>query len=220
MWCLPKVNQQFKERMEDVLNLYEKPYNFAEPVICVDEKSKQLLQDKQKPVKARKGKLRRADYEYRRNGTRNIFLSVEPKAGQRQLKVTRHRKKPDFAQFIKELSKKYSRTEKIHIVVDNLNTHFEKSFYETFSQTEADNILKKIEFHYTPKHASWLNMAEIELSIVGRQCLNRRIPTEEKLKQEIKYWQKYRNDKKLTIQWKFTVKDARKKFRYRANRQN
>ena len=140
--------------MEDVLNLYEKPYNFAEPVICVDEKSKQLLQDKQKPVKARKGKLRRADYEYRRNGTRNIFLSVEPKAGQRQLKVTRHRKKPDFAQFIKELSKKYSRTEKIHIVVDNLNTHFEKSFYETFSQTEADNILKKIEFHYTPKHAS------------------------------------------------------------------
>jgi len=206
--------------MEDVLNLYEKPYNFAEPVICVDEKSKQLLQDKQKPVKARKGKLRRADYEYRRNGTRNIFLSVEPKAGQRQLKVTRHRKKPDFAQFIKELSKKYSRTEKIHIVVDNLNTHFEKSFYETFSQTEADNILKKIEFHYTPKHASWLNMAEIELSIVGRQCLNRRIPTEEKLKQEIKYWQKYRNDKKLTIQWKFTVKDARKKFRYRANRQN
>jgi len=220
MWCLPKVNQQFKEKMEDVLNLYEKPYNFAEPVICVDEKSKQLLQDKQKPVKARKGKLRRADYEYRRNGTRNIFLSVEPKAGQRQLKVTRHRKKPDFAQFIKELSKKYSRTEKIHIVVDNLNTHFEKSFYETFSQTEADNILKKIEFHYTPKHASWLNMAEIELSIVGRQCLNRRIPTEEKLKQEIKYWQKYRNDKKLTIQWKFTVKDARKKFRYRANRQN
>jgi len=206
--------------MEDVLNLYEKPYNFAEPVICVDEKSKQLLQDKQKPVKARKGKLRRADYEYRRNGTRNIFLSVEPKAGQRQLKVTRHRKKPDFAQFIKELSKKYSRTEKIHIVVDNLNTHFEKSFYKTFSQTEADNILKKIEFHYTPKHASWLNMAEIELSIVGRQCLNRRIPTEEKLKQEIKYWQKYRNDKKLTIQWKFTVKDARKKFRYRANRQN
>jgi len=206
--------------MEDVLNLYEKPYNFAEPVICVDEKSKQLLQDKQKPVKARKGKLRRADYEYRRNGTRNIFLSVEPKAGQRQLKVTRHRKKPDFAQFIKELSKKYSRTEKIHIVVDNLNTHFEKSFYETFSQTEADNILKKIEFHYTPKHASWLNMAEIELSIVGRQCLNRRIPTEEKLKQEIKYWQKYRNDKKLTIQWKFTVKDAKKKFRYRANRQN
>ena len=206
--------------MEDVLNLYEKPYNFAEPVICVDEKSKQLLQDKQKPVKARKGKLRRADYEYRRNGTRNIFLSVEPKAGQRQLKVTRHRKKPDFAQFIKELSKKYSRTEKIHIVVDNLNTHFEKSFYETFSQTEADNILKKIEFHYTPKHASWLNMAEIELSIVGRQCLNRRIPTEEKLKQEIKYWQKYRNDEKLTIQWKFTVKDARKKFRYRANRQN
>jgi len=206
--------------MEDVLNLYEKPYNFAEPVICVDEKSKQLLQDKQKPVKARKGKLRRADYEYRRNGTRNIFLSVEPKAGQRQLKVTRHRKKPDFAQFIKELSKKYSRTEKIHIVVDNLNTHFEKSFYETFSQTEADNILKKIEFHYTPKHASWLNMAEIELSIVGRQCLNRRIPTEEKLKQEIKYWQKYRNDKKLTIQWKFTVKDARKKFRYRANNSN
>ncbi len=220
MWCVPKVDRQFKERMEDVLNLYEKPYNPAKPVICVDEKSKQLIQGTRKPLKAKKGSLKRADYEYRRNGTRNIFLSVEPKAGQRHLKVTRHRKKPDFAQFIKELSEKYGDAEKIHIVADNLNTHFGKSFFETFSQTEAEDILKRIKFHYTPKHASWLNMAEIELSIAGRQCLNRRIPMEEKLRQEIGYWQNYRNDQKLTIQWKFTVKDARKKFKYRASRQN
>jgi len=220
MWCVPKVDQQFKERMEDLLSLYEKPYNPAEPVICMDEKSKQLLQDKRKPLKAREGKLKRADYEYLRNGTRNIFLAVEPKAGQRYLKVTRHRKKPDFAQFIKELSEKYVSAEKIHIVADNLNTHFGKSFYQTFSQTEADGILNKIRFHYTPKHASWLNMAEIELSIAGRQCLNCRIPTEEKLKREIKHWQNYRNDNKLTIQWKFTVKDARKKFKYRNSGQN
>lgn len=200
--------------MEDVLNLYEKPYNSAEPVICVDEKSKQLIQDTRKSFKAKKNRLKRFDYEYRRNGTRNIFLAVEPKAGKRRLKVTRRRKKPDFARFIKELSKSYNNAEKIHIVADNLNTHFEKSFYETFSKIEADNILKRIKFHYTPKHASWLNMAEIELSIAGRQCLNRRIPTEEKLKQEIRYWQGYRNRKKIAIQWKFTVKDARKKFKY------
>ncbi|MFH0854107.1 MAG: IS630 family transposase [bacterium] len=221
MWCVPKVNKQFKERMEDVLNLYQKPYNPIEPVICVDEKSKQLLQDARKPLRAKAGKLKRADYEYRRNGTRNIFLSVEPKAGQRQLKVTRYRKKPDFAQFIKELSENhYANAEKIHIVLDNLNTHFEKSFYETFPEMEASCILKRIKFHYTPKHASWLNMAEIELSIAGRQCLNRRIPAEEKLKQEIGYWQNCRNDEKLTIQWKFTVKDARKKFKYNHSRQN
>lgn len=206
--------------MEDVLSLYEKPYNPKEPVVCVDEKSKQLLQDKRKPLKAREGKLKRADYEYQRNGTKNIFLAVEPRAGQRHLKVTDHRKKPDFAQFIKELLEKYTEAEKIHIVADNLNTHFRKSFYETFSQTEADDILKRIKFHYTPKHASWLNMAEIELSIAGRQCLNRRIPTERKLKREIEYWQKYRNENKLTIQWKFTAKDARKKFKYGFSGQN
>lgn len=220
MWCVPKVDNQFKERMEDVLNLYAKPYNPAEPVICVDEKSKQLLQDKRKPLRAKEGKLRRSDYEYVRNGTKNIFLSVEPKAGKRYLKVTDHRKKPDFARFIKEISEKYDGAEKIHIVADNLNTHFKKSFYETFIQTEADDILRKIAFHYTPKHASWLNMAEIELSIAGRQCINQRIPTEERLKREIKYWQDYRNEKKMTIQWKFTAKDARKKFKYRVSRQN
>jgi len=207
--------------MEDVLNLYEKPYDSTEPVICVDEKSKQLIQDTRKSTKAEKNRLKRFDYEYRRNGTRNIFLAVEPKAGKRRLKVTHRRKKPDFAQFIKELAEKYGNAEKIHIVADNLNTHFEKSFYETFSKSEAEHILKRIKFHYTPKHASWLNMAEIELSIAGRQCLNRGIPTEEKLKREISYWQNYRNRKKMTIQWKFTVKDARKKFKYKmCSRQN
>ncbi|MBI2436295.1 MAG: transposase [Candidatus Magasanikbacteria bacterium] len=143
MWCIPEVTPEFVERMEDVLALYEKPYNPKEPVICMDEKSKQLLANKRKSKPAKAGKPRKTDYEYKRSGTRNIFLAVEPKAGFRKVKVTQHRKKPDFTRFIKELTAidRYRETEKIHVVVDNLNTHFEKSFYETFSQTEADRIV-------------------------------------------------------------------------------
>ena len=215
MWCVPTLNSEFISRMEEVLTLYQKPLNTKEPVICVDEKSKQLLKETRAITLPKEGRILRRDHEYERNGTRNIFLAVEPKGGRRHTKVTKHRKKPDFAQFIKELANDvYPQAKKLHIVCDNLNTHFEKSFFETFPETEAKNLLNRIEFHYTPKHASWLDMAEIELSILDRQCIRSRIPTEAKLKSKMALWEKMRNDQKAVINWKFTVQDARNVFKY------
>lgn len=216
MWCLPTITPEFIRRMENLLKLYAKPYNPQEPVICFDEKSKQLLKDTRKGRPTKPGKPRRRDYEYERNGVRNIFLAVEPKAGFRTVSVTKHRKKPDLAHEIERIITlpRYSAAQKIHIVVDNLNTHFEKSFYETFEKERADKILKRIQFRYTPKHASWLNMAEIELSIMGRQCVNQRIPTEPKLIRAITAWEQRRNQSQSKINWKFTVKDARNVFKY------
>jgi len=215
MWCVPKIDEQFKECMEDVLDLYEKPYNPEEPVVCFDEKSKQLLQDKRSTQPTQPGKPRRRDYEYKRNGTRNIFLSVEPKGGKREATVTEHRTRHDFAHEMKRLAEgTYRKAKKIHFVLDQLNTHNEKSLYETFGTREAKRLLKRIQFHHTPKHASWLNMAEIELSILGRQCLNRRIPTEDILIREVAAWQQRRNQKKAQIRWKFTKQDARNVFKY------
>jgi hypothetical protein len=216
MWCIPEVTQEFVNRMEHILDLYAKPYNPLEPIVCVDEKSKQLIENtrKSKPMKA--GKPKRTDYEYQRNGTQNIFMAVEPKAGFRKAKVTKYRKCPDFAQFIKELTNlnRYRKISKLHIVLDNLNTHFEKSFYKTFSKMEADNILKEIEFHYTPKHASWLDMAEIEIGIMDRQCLGKRIPDKKSLVKNISVWQRDRNKQQAKINWKFTKQEARKVFKY------
>ena len=215
MWCVPTLNSEFVARMEEVLTLYQKPLNEQEPVVCVDEKSKQLLKDARRVILPKPNRILRRDYEYERNGTRNIFLAVQPKGGRRYVKVTSHRKKPDFARFIKELANDvYPRASKLHLVLDNLNTHFEKSFFETFPKAEAKKLLKRIEFHYTPKHASWLNMAEIELSILERQCIKGRIPTEAKLKSKMAVWEKMRNDQKATINWKFTVQDARNVFKY------
>ena len=216
MWCIPEVTPEFIERMENVLDLYEKPYNPDEPVICFDEKSKQLIESarESKPTKA--GSPKRTDYEYERNGTRNIFMAVEPRAGFRKTKVTKYRKCPDFAKFIKELVNlnRYQNTEKIHIVLDNLNTHFEKSFYKTFSKTEAEIILDKLKFHYTPKHASWLNMAEIEIGIMSGQCIGKRIPDKKSLVENISIWRKDRNRQQNEINWKFTKQEARRVFKY------
>lgn len=216
MWCIPEVTPPFIERMEHILDLYNKQYNPKQPIVCVDEKNKQLIGSKRKGKPAKEGKPKKTDYEYQRNGTRNIFLSVEPKAGFRKVKVTKQRKCSDFAQFIKELVnlKRFQKVKKIHIVLDNLNTHFEKSFYETFSKTEADHILKKIEFHYTPKHASWLNMAEIEIGIMDRQCLRKRIADKKVLVRNISLWQRERNRHKTKIDWKFTTQKAREVFKY------
>lgn len=199
--------------MYRVLYLYGLEFNREYPIICFDEKSKQLIENARASLPAKLGSPEKMDYEYKRNGTRNIFVAVEPKRGRRFTKVTRRRSKKDFAYFMKDLiMRRYNKAKKIIIIQDNLNTHFKSSFYETFSKTEADEILKRVEFVYTPKHASWLNMAEIEINVLESQCLNRRIGNDAMLKKEIKEWQKLRNKKNAKINWSFTKRDAYKKM--------
>lgn len=213
MWCIPKIDRPFQERMEAILELYERPYNPQEPVVCFDEKSKQLLEDARPSLQAKRGKVLRRDYSYKRNGTRNLFMSVEPKAGHREVVVTHKRKKRDFAYEIKRLTEKvYQSAQRIHIVLDNLNTHFTKSLQETFGEKITKQLMKRIEFHYTPKHASWLNMAEIELSILERQSIKGRIPTEGELRRKVAAWQRERNRQRAKIHWRFTRKKARRTF--------
>ena len=213
MWCIAKLTKEYRKRMYRLLDLYSKPYDPNNPTICMDEKSKQLISDTREPIAMKPGKSEKIDYEYKRNGTMNIFAAVEPLAGKHILKVTKTRKRSDFAIFIKELvTKNYHAAEKINIVCDNLNTHFEKSFYETFQRDEADTILKKINFYYTPKHASWLNMAEIEINMVDTECIGRRIPSEKVLREEIEEWQKKANEQKRKINWSFTKRDAYNKM--------
>jgi transposase len=217
MWCIPQITAEFIIRMEDILTLYAHAYNPLEPVVCFDEKSKQLLLEKHPEITATpSGKSRRYDYEYVRNGTMNLFVSVEPKAGWWRARVTKHRKKLDFAKEIKRIvtQKRYSAVRTIHMVFDNLNTHKKESLVASFGEEEAERLWSRITPHYTPKHASWLNMAEIAISVLDRQCLNRRIGTEEKMKEEVHAWQKRRNQLKKVITWKFTVTDAKNVFKY------
>lgn len=215
MWCIPNVTPGFIEKMEDVLDLYARAYDRNEPVICFDEKSKQLLSDSRPMLPAKEGSAPRRDYEYVRGGTQNVFLAVEPKGGFRRVKVTNRRTKQDFAKEIARITRlpRYRRAQKIHIVCDNLNTHCERSLTETFAD-KVKPVLERISFHHTPKHASWLNMAEIELSILSRQALKGRIGTKKLLKERIKNWQAKRNDDKAQIQWKFTKENARRIFKY------
>ena len=195
--------------MYDVLDLYEEDYDPKRPIVCLDEKSKQLTKDKRKPIPMKPGSPEKYDYEYIRNGTANIFMAVEFKAGKRVTQVTERRTMTDFAQFMKVLvSDEYSETEVVRVVSDNLNIHKEKAFYEAFSEDEAKKILKKIEFHYTPKHASWLNAAEIEISVMDEDCTDRRIGDIGMLANEVAAWTKRRNENKKKINWKFTKKIA------------
>lgn len=215
MWCVGKITAVYRQRMYALLDLYAEEYDPKRPVICTDEKSKQLLENKKDPIPMRAGRSERYDYEYKRNGTRNIFVAVEPKAGWRKATVTRHRKKPDFARFIRDLvnARRYRNVDKIRLILDNLNTHFSCAFYKTFPRKEAERILSKIEFHYTPTHASWLNMAEIELNVMDRECLGgRRIQDEDTLMRELAAWQKRRNKARRKIEWKFTAQDADRKL--------
>lgn len=209
MWCIAKLTKEYRRRMYKLLDLYQLPYNPLRPVVCIDEKSKQLISDTRPPIKMTEGKVQKIDYEYKRNGTRNIFVAVEPKAGKHFMKVTKTRTKADFAIFIWELLYVvYSKAEKIIVVLDNLNTHFVKSFYETFSKDKADKLLERIEFYYTPKHASWLNMAEIEISMLEEECIGRRIGAEKQLIDEINEWVEQVNQEKRKINWKYTKRDA------------
>ena len=216
MWCVPKITPEFILRMEDVLDLYEKPYDVKEPVLCIDEKSKQLIEETRAAQDTKVGKPRRKDYEYKRNGTRNCFITVEPKGGHREVTITERRTKKDFAKEVRRIINlpRYKDADIIHFVLDNLNTHFEKSFLETFGEEETERIMDRIRFHHTPKHASWLDMAEIEIGIMDRQCIKGRVPTEEKLREKIGAWKKDRNRQGKTIGWRFTVEKAREKFKY------
>jgi DDE superfamily endonuclease len=214
MWCVGTITPQYRQRMYDLLDLYQLPYHRDEPVVCVDEKSKQLLAAKQPNLPLKPGHAIKVDYEYERKGTRNLFVAVEPLAGWRQVQVTRHRKKPDFVHFIRHLLQgRYRRAQRVHLVVDNLNTHFAKVFVDVLGAKRAQTLLRRIVFHYTPKHGSWLNMAEIEIGILDKQCLNRRIATEAELVAEIQAWQTRRNQQRKTIDWSFTRKDADKKLK-------
>jgi len=207
------VSGEFVAAMEEVLDLYAEPYDPTRPLIVFDETSKQLIGETRHPLPARPGQVARYDYEYQRNGTRNIFLLCEPQAGWRHVEVTEQRTMHDFATQMKWLvDERYPHAEVIRVVMDNLNTHKPGSLYETFAPAEAHRLCQKLEFHYTPKHASWLNMAEIELSIVARQCLHRRIASEATLKRELAAVEGARNTTRAKIHWQFTTAQAREKL--------
>jgi len=213
MWCIGQITPEYRQRMYGLLKLYQHPYNQAEPVVCVDEKSKQLLAPKRPDIALKPGQTRKVDYEYERQGTRNLFVAVEPLAGWRQVQVTHHRQKADFVGFIRQLLQgRYRYARKIHLVVDNLNTHFASVFVDVLGAKRAQKLLNRIEFHYTPKHGSWLNMAEIEIGILDKQCLNGKIATETELVAHVRAWKTRRNRQCKTIAWKFTRQDADKKL--------
>ncbi len=213
MWCIAKITPEYRERMYRILDLYEEKYNKKYPVVCMDEKSCQLLKEARKPIPLKEGSIAKHDYEYVRKGTGNIFVAIDAKAGKHFLSVTQRRIKQDFANFVKKLIEEvYPKAKKIRLVLDNLNTHFEKSFYETFPEKEAKRILKRIEFYYTPKHASWLNMAEIEINILETECLDRKIESIENLADEVTAWELQKNNERKKIYWNFTKKKADKKL--------
>lgn len=207
------MDDEYRERMYDLLDLYQEPHDPKKPVIGLDEKPKQLIGEKRKPIPVRPGGFERHDYEYVRNGKANIFVAVDHKAGRRDVEVTDRRTKQDFAVFVKKLvDKHYRDAEILRLVVDNLNTHNEGSFHETFDKDEAEGILSRIEFHYSPKHASWLNVAEVEISVMDAECTGRRIGDKETLTREVRAWAKRRNKGKKKIDWRFTKDKADKKL--------
>jgi hypothetical protein len=215
MWCLPaKQDASFVAAMEDVLDVYERAYDPSYPVVCLDETSKQLVGEVRDPIPASPGHPERIDAEYVRNGTANLFIAVEPLGGWRHVEVTDTRTRVDFARFVKELvDGQYKYASKVVLVMDNLNTHSVASLYEAFTPAEAKRIADKLEIHYTPKHGSWLNMAECELGILGRQCLHRRIPEKQLLASEVLAWKFKRNESAACTNWQFTTADARIKLK-------
>jgi hypothetical protein len=200
--------------MEDVLEVYHRDYDPARPVVCLDETSKQLVGETRPPVAAAPGRAERVDYEYERRGTANLFMVTEPMVGRRHVKVTERRTATDFAGLIRELADEwYPGAERVVLVMDNLNTHRLASLYEAFPPEEARRLAERLEVHHTPKHGSWLNIAEIELSVLGRQCLDRRIGSVQELRKEVAVWERRRNRACGTVDWQFTTKDARKKLK-------
>jgi hypothetical protein len=206
-------NGDFVANMENVLEVYKRPYDENHPVVCMDESPKQLIGEAIEPVAAKPGSLEKQDSTYVRNGVCNIFMSNEPLSGKRHVKVTEKKKQEDWAEFVEEIAAQYPEAEKITLVMDNYETHKPGSLYETFAAAKAKSIWDRFEFVYTPKHGSWLNMAEIELNVLMGQCLSGRIPDIDKIKKEVKAWQDARNNKKAKINWQFNTDDARIKLR-------
>lgn len=200
--------------MEDVLEVYKRPYDPKRPVVCVDEMPKQLLMDTRDPLPMRPGEPERFDYEYKRGGVADLFMLFEPLAGKRHIEITDQRRRIEWAQVMRILSDElYPDAEKIVVVLDNLNTHVMAAFYLAFEPQEARRLVERFELHYTPKHGSWLNMAEIELSAVTRQCLDRRIPDKDTLIREVKAWEGQRNSEVIKVHWQFSTADARTKLK-------
>jgi hypothetical protein len=214
-WVIPpEQNAEFVAAMEDVLEVYKRPYDPQYPVVCLDEQSKQLIAETRTPIAAAAGRPARVDYEYERRGTANLFMQFEPLGGRRRVKVTQRRTLIDFAHVLRELvDEEYPAATKIVAVMDNLNTHRPAALYEAFEPKEARRILERLEIHYTPKHGSWLNMAETELSILTRQCLDRRIGEIGVLTSEVAAWQTHRNQQKSKTNWRFTTANARIKLK-------
>src|SRR5215475_8143925 len=213
MWCIPQVDGSYVARMEDVLDLYAETADPKRPVVCFDESPTQLIGEVRQPIPATPGQLERYDCEYRRNGTANLFVFLDAHQPWRTVKVTDTRTACDFAQCMRELvDVDYPEAKLIRVVLDNLSTHSAGALYEAFPAPEAHRILQRLEFHYTPKHASWLNMVEIEIGVLRGQCLNRRISERKKLVSEIDAWQKQRNEARARIKWMFTVERARTKL--------
>ena len=214
-WVIPpEEDAEFVCHMEDVLDVYTRAYDPQNPVVCFDESSKQLVAETIEPLPMEPGELQRYDYQYERNGVCNLFIFSEPLAGWRHLAVTDRRTAIDYAQQMKYLvDVRYPDARQITLVHDQLNTHVPASLYKAFEPVEAKRILDKLEFHYTPKHGSWLNMAEIELSVLARQCLDRRIPDKATLEKEVAAWEERRNRHSRTLDWQFTTVDARIKLK-------
>jgi hypothetical protein len=201
--------------MEDVLEVYRRPYDPRHPQVCLDETSKQLLADVREGQPMKPGRVEREDYEYERHGVANLFLWCEPLAGRRHVAVTDHRTKVDWAQVVKDLvDVHYPNAERMVLVMDNLNIHTPAALYEAFAPAEARRIADRLEIHHTPKHGSWLDIAEIELSALTRQCLDRRIPDQDTLIKEVAAWEQERNDAHVAVDWQFTTADARVKLKH------
>jgi hypothetical protein len=215
-WCIPpKADADFVCAMEDVLEVYHRPFDPARPVVCLDEASKQLIGETRTPLPPAPGQPERFDYEYVRNGTANLFMISEPLLGWRAVHVTERRTAKDFAEVLRWLAEElHPEAEQIVLVLDNLNTHKLASLYEAFAPERARRLAERFEVHHTPKHGSWLNVAEIELSVLTRQCLDRRIETAEALCREVAAWEEPRNERAAEVQWRFTTADARIKLRH------
>lgn len=215
MWCIPpREDARFVSAMEDVLEVYERPYNEQRPVVCLDEAAKQIIGDVREPLPLDLGQPMRFDNEYERRGTCALFMLFEPLVSWREVVVRERRTGLDYAQVIRYLcDQKYPQVEKIVLVQDNLNTHGPHSLYQAFEPHEAQRLAQRIEWHYTPKHGSWLNMAEIELSVLARQCLHERMETQKNIEEQVYRWQKRRNAAQVKVEWRFGVHDARCKLK-------